>query len=89
MSCTRFVTRYVVCVRIGGPARKHGVSDADIEHAVRNALRWVVMDDDLTMLIGPATDGALLEIGILHIAGDDPVAIHAMALRRKFYRFMA
>ncbi len=56
---------------------------------MRNALRWVVMDDDLTMLIGPATDGALLEIGILDIDGDDPVVIHAMALRRKFYRFLA
>lgn len=76
-------------MRIGEPARKHGVSDADIEHAVRNALRWVVMDEDLTMLIGPATDGALLEIGVLDIDGDDPVVIHAMALRRKFYRFLA
>ena len=76
-------------MRIGEPAKKHGVSDADIEHAVRNALRWVVMDEDLTMLIGPATDGALLEIGVLDIDGDDPVVIHAMALRRKFYRFLA
>lgn len=76
-------------MRIGGPARKHGVSDADIEHAVRNALRWVVMDEDLTMLIGPATDGALLEVGVLDVDGDDPVVIHAMALRRKFYRFLS
>ena len=76
-------------MRIGGPAGKHGVNDADIEHAVRNALRWVVMDDDLTMLIGPATDGALLEVGVLDIDGDDPVVIHAMALRPKFYRFLA
>ena len=76
-------------MRIGGPARRHGVSDADIEHAVRNALRWVEMDDDLTMLIGPASDGALLEIGVLDIDGDDPVVIHAMPLRHKFYRFLA
>lgn len=47
------------------------------------------MDDDLTMLIGAATDGARLEVGVLDIAGDDPVAIHAMALRRKFYRFLS
>ncbi|MDP9022013.1 MAG: hypothetical protein M3N57_04775 [Actinomycetota bacterium] len=75
-------------MRIGEPARKHGVSDADIWHAVRNAVRWVGMDDDLTMLIGPATDGALLEIGVLDIDGDDPVVIHAMSLRRKFYRLL-
>ncbi len=75
-------------MRIGEPARKHGVSDVDIMHAVRNAMRWVEMDDDLTMLIGAATDGALLEIGVLDIAGDDPVAIHAMPLRQKSYRFL-
>lgn len=46
------------------------------------------MDGDLTMLIGPASDGALLEIGVLDLDGDDPVVIHAMALRPKFYRFL-
>jgi hypothetical protein len=33
------------------------------------------------MLIGPATDGQLLEIGILDFEGDDPVIIHAMPVR--------
>jgi len=50
-------------VRIGEPARKHGVADVDILHAVRAAMRKVAMDEDLTLLIGPASDGALLEIG--------------------------
>jgi len=76
-------------VRIGEPARNHGVADQDIRHAVRNALRHIVMDDDLTMLIGPATDGRLLEIGVLDLLGDDPVAIHAMPLRPKFHRFLS
>ena len=48
----------------------------------------VVTDDDLTMLIGPASSGPLLEIGVLDIDGDDPVVIHAMALRPRFYRFL-
>lgn len=43
------------------------------------------MDHDLTMLIGPARDGSLLEVGVLDIDGDDPVVIHAMLLRSKFY----
>ncbi len=60
-------------MRIGEPARKHGIADPDIWHAVRNAMRRILLDDDLIMLIGPATDGALLEIGILDIEGDDPV----------------
>lgn len=46
------------------------------------------MDEDLTMLIGPATDGALLEIGVLDLDGEDPVVIHAMKLRAKFQRFL-
>lgn len=40
------------------------------------------------MLIGPASDGSLLEMGILGLNGDDPVVIHAMTLRPKFYRFL-
>jgi hypothetical protein len=75
-------------VRIGEPVRKHGVIDADIRHAVRTAMRKVVIDEDLTMLIGPASDGALLEIGVPDFDGDDPVVIHAMPLRQKFYRFL-
>src|SRR5260370_40410406 len=49
------------------------------------AIRKIDMDDDLTMLIGPARDGAPLEIGVLDLSGDDPVIIHAMRLRPKFY----
>ena len=37
-------------MRIGEPAYKHGVPEEDTWHAVRNALRKVTMDDDLTML---------------------------------------
>ncbi len=43
-------------MRIGGPARKHGVPDADIWHGVRNATHKIDMDEDLTMLIGPARE---------------------------------
>jgi hypothetical protein len=49
-------------MRIGKPVRKHGVADADMLRAARNAMRRVVLDDDLVMLIGPPPDGALLEI---------------------------
>jgi hypothetical protein len=59
-------------VRIGGPARNHGVTDEDIQHAVRNAVRRITMGEDLTMMIGPAADGSLLEIGVLDLDGDDP-----------------
>ena len=76
-------------MRIGQPARKHGVDEADIWHAVRSATRRIEMDDDLTMLIGPARDGTPLEIGVLDLNGDDAVVIHAMRLRPKFYQFIS
>ena len=75
-------------MRISEPPRRHGIADPDIWHAARNAMRRILLDEDLTMLIGPTTDGALLEIGILDIEGDDPVVIHAQTLRPKFYRFL-
>ncbi len=75
-------------MRIGEPARRHAVADHDIRHAIRNAMRRREMGENLIMLIGPASDGAMLEIGVLDLEGDDPVAIHAMALRPKFYRFL-
>lgn len=75
-------------MRIGEPARKHGISDDDIWHAVRTAIRKIDMDDDLTMLIGPAHYGAPLEIGVLDLGGEDPVVIHAMRLRAKFYPYI-
>lgn len=82
------MTRYIVWVRIGDPATKHGVVESDVVHAMSNAVRRVVMDEGFTMLIGPGADGTLLEIGILDFEGDDPVVIHAMALRPKFYQFL-
>jgi hypothetical protein len=75
-------------MRIGEPARKHGVSDEDMLHAYRNATRRIRKDDDVVMLIGPARDGEPLEIGVLSYGGDDEVIIHAMPLRRKFYKFL-
>jgi hypothetical protein len=48
----------------------------------------VVLDEDLVMLIGPASDGALLEIGLLDLDGEDPVIIHALPLRPKFHNFL-
>ena len=73
---------------MGQPALRHGVAEPDALHAMRNAMRRIVMDENLTMLIGPALDGHLMEIGVLDLDGDDPVVIHAMPLRAKFRRFL-
>ena len=50
---------------------------------MRNAIRQYI-DDDFAIMIGPARDGALVEIGILDLEGEDPVVIHAMPARPKF-----
>lgn len=47
-------------MRIGEPARRHGIGEDDIRHAARLAIRRIVLDEELTMLIGPGVGGALL-----------------------------
>ena len=74
-------------MRIADVARKHAISDEDILHAIRNEIYSATTnDDDLVIVVGPATTANLLEIGILGRDGDDPVVIHAMNLRAKFQR---
>ena len=70
---------------IATSARKHGISDDDMLHAYRNPIRARYVDDQLTLVIGPARDGALLELGVLHRAHGQLI-IHAMAARRKHLR---
>ncbi len=73
-------------MEIADSARKHGVADEDIEHAVRNAIR-VVSQGDRDLYIGADRTGRLLEVVTLDDDGQ-PVAIHAMALRPKFYEHL-
>lgn len=71
-------------MRIAREARKHGVEDEDILHAVRNPMFQAVGTGGLAIVIGPARDATLLEIGILGPGSDDPVVIHADTARDKF-----
>lgn len=73
-------------MEIADNARKHGVADEDIEHAVHNAIR-VVSQGDRDLYIGADRTGRLLEVVVLDDEGH-PVAIHAMALRPKFYEHL-
>lgn len=69
-------------MEIADSARRHGIGEADMIHAVRNAIR-VVSQGDRDLYIGADRSGRLLEVVVL----DDevPAVIHAMPLRRKFY----
>ena len=75
-------------MEIAESARKHGVRDEDIEHAVRHPLR-VVPGEGRDLVIGAGRSGALLEVVILDDdPNEDPVVFHAMPLRPKFHHYL-
>jgi hypothetical protein len=78
-------TTKVVSVEILPSARKHGVSDDDIRHAIDNAIAAITRPEqpEFTMLIGPTISSRLLEIGVVETDDQDYV-IHAMPAREKY-----
>ena len=68
-------------------ARKHGLSDRSILHAISIAFRVVRIETDLVLIIGPDENGQLLEV-IVADPDDDARIIHAMPLRRRFMRYL-
>jgi len=50
-------------VRIVDSARKHGIADEDIWHAIRSAVQSK-QAVEFVLLIGPARSGLMLEIGL-------------------------
>lgn len=70
-------------------ARKHGIADDDIRHALTNAIGAITSPSqpDFTMLIGPDIAGRLLEVGVLD-AEDNDYVIHAMPARRTYLRLL-
>jgi hypothetical protein len=79
-------------MRIIDSARKHGISDEAMLHAVRFAVRAVRQDDrgdgDLTLLIGADVAGRLLEVVVADLERDDPRIVHANVLRASFHVFL-
>ena len=65
-------------------ARKHGVSDEDIRHAVRNALVAADAHDGKVLYLGPDGAGNLLEVVCVVRDDDSEIAIHAMRMRRGY-----
>jgi hypothetical protein len=65
-------------------ARRHEIDDADIEHAVTNAMAIYDQDDDIRLYLGPDRSADLLEV--VTIVRDDgtELAIHAMRMRSKY-----
>jgi len=77
-------------VEIHESARKHGVADQDIVHAIDNALALedAGEDPDRWLLIGPDTGGNLLEVVVMITAEGTQLAIHAMPMRPQYRRLL-
>ena len=68
-------------------AGKHGVTEEDVRHALRNALFFGEQEFDgelRRLVIGPDVRGGLLEL-VLVPSSTPSLVIHADRLRPKFY----
>jgi hypothetical protein len=69
-------------VQIHESARRHGVADEDIQHALAHAVTWVELGDDPWRYLLAGTDrSGTCSNWSSWTSGDEPV-IHAMGLRR-------
>lgn len=75
-------------LRIHSAARKHGISDADIKHAVKHAMTTEESEDWTRLYIGPARNAALLEVITVTRGGRTEMAIHAMRMRPRSERIL-
>lgn len=75
---------------IAASARKHGIADVDILHALRNPLRYVEQEYDgevRRLVLGADSSGRMLEIVV--VPADQPQrVIHADRMRPKFYDYL-
>jgi pyruvate carboxylase len=71
-------------VDIWGSARKHGIADEDMLHAVRVSVVQASQDARRVLHIGADTAGRMLEVVVV----DGSTVIHADRLRPKFYAFL-
>ena len=78
-------------VGINVSARRHGVVDDDIKHAITHA----VFSDDIDpeppvrrLQLGPDRSGNLLEVVTLHFDDGGVLAIHAMRMTKQYWRLL-
>lgn len=71
-------------------ARKHGVADEDILHAIDHALAIedIGEDPDRWLVLGPDRAVNMLEVVVLTTAEGTQLAIHAMPMRPIYERLL-
>ncbi|HEX5929866.1 MAG TPA: hypothetical protein VFY48_10780 [Solirubrobacterales bacterium] len=75
-------------LKVHPSARKHGLADADIKHAVEHAMSIDDQEDDLRLYLGPGRNAALLEVVTVARSGRNEMAIHAMTMRARYRLFL-
>jgi hypothetical protein len=74
-------------MEIADSARRHGISDEDILHAVDHPVAPIAVRSDRVLFIGATQTGELLEIVVID-PDDNPAVIHADICRPKFHRYL-
>ncbi len=67
-------------MEIHSSARKHGIDDEDIVHAVENAMSIDDQDDNTRLYLGPARNAELLEVVTIARDEESELVIHAMTM---------
>jgi hypothetical protein len=75
-------------VEIHPSARKHGIADEDIRHAVINAMTIDDQEDDARLYLGPSITADLLEVVTIVRDDGSELAIHAMRMRPRYRRLL-
>jgi len=74
-------------VEIHRTARKHGIAEADLRHAVEHAIYAGDLEGDAPLRVfylGPDRAGNLLEVVVIERDDGSELAIHAMKMRRRY-----
>jgi hypothetical protein len=73
---------------VHGSAFKHGITEADIRHALKHAIRVMDQDDGSLLYLGAATSGKLLEVVTYPRPDGSELAVHAMKMRRRYVNLL-
>ena len=80
--------RSTIILEIHPSARKHGIPDADIEHAVNHAMSIDDGDNQTRLYLGAAQNAELLEVVTVVRGVRSELAIHAMKMAPKYRRLL-
>jgi hypothetical protein len=75
-------------VEIYRSARRHGIADEDIVHAVEQAVAVGEQDDGKVLYLGPDRAANLLEVVSVVREDGSEIVIHAMRMRGKYEPFL-